>query len=305
MEWTDLKRLDELLLETEKRGVSIEKIGYSEGKRPLYGVTIGDKNAHYAIVAIAGMHADEVVAPLALVDLINKLVRKTPEQLRYHFVPIADPDLLAQNAEQLCEPITLSKLLSLKSVRDLEGNFTSNSYPECRAIRQWLEKLPRIDAFFSLHTAHRVAPGLFFYVAGSSSDCIASVADRMAACCPSQIPLLESDPTGVSQQALFPGFFPIPTAAEMNSYDWRDRCGTSIEFVARKFQPSFLGVSEIPLGVCTGLHNAPIEEIERFNKKLAQTAKANLAYQELDLQGQIELLHVFVQAPEQYLLKRD
>lgn len=299
MEWTDLKRLDELLLD---EGASIEKIGDSGDNRPLYGVTVGDKSAHWVIVAIAGMHATEVVAPLALVDLINQLVRKPPERVRYHFVPIADPDLLAQNAEQLYEPITLPKLLNLKSVRDLEGNFTSNRYPECRAIRQWLEKLPRIDAFFSLHTAP-VSPGLFFYVAGSSRDCIASVADRLAACCPSLIPLLKSDPTGVSQQAVFPGFFPIPTAAQMNSYDQRDRSGTSIEFVARKFQPSFIGVSEMPLGVCTALHNSPLEEIERFNQELAQTGKANLVYQELPLQTQIDLLHAFVQAPEQYLLR--
>ncbi|MDJ0715457.1 MAG: hypothetical protein QNJ54_14725 [Prochloraceae cyanobacterium] len=67
---------------------------------------------------------------------------------------------------------------------------------------------------------------------GKSEDCIASVADRLATTCkPSQISLLESNPTGDSQKALFPGFFPIPTAVEMNSRDNRDRCGTSIEFV--------------------------------------------------------------------------
>lgn len=301
MEWADLNRLDELLLGT-KKGATIEKIGCSEGKRPLYAVTVGDEAADTVIVAIAGMHANEVAAPLALVALIHKLVRQTPERVRYHFVPISDPDLLAQNAQQLCEPITVPKLLSL-TVRDLEGNFTSNRYPECLAIREWLENLPRIDAFFSLHTAPRVTPGLFFYVAGTSRDCIASVAERMATCCPSQIPLLESDPSGFGE-ALFRGFFPIPSAAQMNDYDRRDRSGTSIEFVAQRFQPSFIGVSEIPLGLCTELHNAPIEEIEQFNKKLAQTAKVDFLYQELALQTQIDLLHNFVQAPEPYLLKR-
>ena len=304
MDWLDLKRLEALLLETDKRGATIEEIGRSSQQRPIYNVSIGDKNPDFTIVAIAGIHASEIVAQLALVDLISQLARDTPKRLRYHFIPIADPDLLAENAQQLSEPITLPKLLSLNFVRDLEGNFTSNRYPECKAIREWLETFPRIDAFFSLHTAHRIAPGLFFYVGGNSRDCIASVADRIATCCPSQIPLLEKDPTGDSQTALFQGFFTIPTAAEMNSHDNRDRSGTSIEFVVKNFQPSFIGVSEIPLGICTGLHDAPIEKIESFNKQLTRTVKVDLSYQELDLQTQIDLIHQFVEAPAKYLLDR-
>lgn len=152
MEWLDLKRLNALLMEAKVHGAEVKELGRSGQERPLYGVTVGDKNPDYTIVALAGMHANEVVGSLALVELISQLVTELPHRLQYHFVPVADPDLLAQNLEQLCEPITLPKLLSLQAIRDLEGNFTSNSYPECRAIRQWLEKLPRIDAFFSLHT---------------------------------------------------------------------------------------------------------------------------------------------------------
>ncbi|VEP11615.1 Peptidase m14 carboxypeptidase a [Hyella patelloides LEGE 07179] len=304
MKWNDLKQLEGLLLETEKHGAIIKEIGRSLQQQPIYSVSVGDKNPDHTIVAIAGMHATEVVGQLALVDLISKLNSENTKRLRYHFVPIADPDFLAENVQQLSEPITLPKLLSLKSIRDLEGYFTSNRYPECEAIRQLLETFPRIDAFFSLHTAP-VAPGLFFYVAGKSNDCIASVADRIATMCqPSQIPLLEKDPTVQSQKALFPGFFTIPTAAEMNSSDDRDRCGTSLEFVAKKFQPSFIGVSEIPLGICTRLHNAPIEKIESFNKQLAQNAKVDLPYQELDLSTQIDLIHELVLASGKYLLKQ-
>ncbi len=303
MKWKDLKRLETLLLETEKRGAIIKEIGKSGQKRPIYSVTVGDTNPDRAIVAIAGMHADEVVGQLALVDIISKLGSENTKRLQYNFIPIADPDLLAENARQLSEPITLPKLLSLKSVRDLEGNFTSNLYPECEVIRQWLQRFSQIDSFFSLHTAHRIAPGLFFYVSGKSKDCIASVADRLATICkPSQIPLLEFDPTGESQKALFPGFFSIPTAVQMNSRDGRDRCGTSIEFVTKKFQPSFIGVSEIPLGICQGLQDAPIEKIESFNSQLAQNAKVHLPYRELDLQIQIDLIHEFVRASAKYLV---
>ncbi|MDJ0634087.1 MAG: M14 family zinc carboxypeptidase [Xenococcaceae cyanobacterium MO_188.B29] len=313
MKWNDLKQLEALLLKTEKHGAIIKEIGRSGQQQPIYSVTVGDKNPNRAarsgadriIVAIAGMHASEVIGQLALVDLISKLNSANTKRLQYHFVPVADRDLLAENVQQLSEPITLPKLLSLKSVRDLEGYFIANCYPECEAIRQWLETFPRIDTFFSLHAAP-VAPGLFFYVAGKSNDCIAFVADRIATICqPLKIPLLEFDPTGDSQKALFPGFFTIPTAVELNSRDDRDRSGTSIEFVAKKFQPTFIGVSEIPLGICRGLHNAPIEKIESFNKQLAQNAKINLPYQELDLSTQIELIQEFVLASGKYQLKQD
>ncbi len=169
MKWNDLKRLEALLLKTEEQGATIREIGRSGQQQPIYSVSVGDKNPDRTIVAIARMHATEVAGQLALVDLISKLNGENTKRLRYHFVPVADPDFLAKNVRQLSEPITLPKLLSLKSIRDLEGHFTSNRYPECQIVRQWLETFPRIDAFFSLHTAP-VAPGLFFYVAGKSKD---------------------------------------------------------------------------------------------------------------------------------------
>jgi hypothetical protein len=303
MEWLDLKRISALLMEAGANGAQVEEIGQSSQQRPLYSVTIGDKNPDYTITALAGMHASEVVGSLALLELISQLVSEVPHRVRYHFVPVADPDFLAQNTEQLSKPVTLAKLLSLQFVRDLEGNFNSNSYLECQAIRGWLEKLPRIDAFFSLHTAHCVAPGLFFYVAGSSVECIASVAAQITAQRPSQIPLLKYDPTAVSHSPLFPGFFKIPTAAQMNFSDGLNRSQTSIEFVARKFNPYFIGVSEMPLGICTALRNSSLEEIERFNQKIAHTALVDLPYKEIDLQTQIDLLIAFVQAPIRYLLQ--
>lgn len=142
MKWNDLKQLEALLLKTEKYGATIKKSGNSGQQQPLYSVSIGDKNPEHTIVAIAGMHASEVIGQLALVDLISKLNSENTKRLQYHFVPIADPDLLAENIKQLSEPITLPNLLSSEIVRDLEGHFTSKRYPECEAIRQWLETFP-------------------------------------------------------------------------------------------------------------------------------------------------------------------
>lgn len=301
MEWRDLRRLEALLLEAQNHGAHIEEIGRSGQQRPIYSVTLGDEHPAVRVVAIAGMHASEVIGPLALVDLIQKLVQQPLHRLQYCFVPLVDPDLFFQNTEQLSEPITLSQLLQLPFIRDLEGHFTANDYPECVVIRQWLDSLPRIDAFFSLHAAP-VAPGLFFYVSGESNDCIASVADQIAtACHPWEIPLLEQDPTGLSRTLLFPGFFAMPTAAEMNVQDQRERSGTSIEFVTRRFQPSFLGVCEMPLGVSTALHRASLQEIERFNQALGNNKAVDLPYRKLEVDTQLALIQTFVQAPAHYL----
>jgi hypothetical protein len=82
MKWNDLKQLEALLLKTEKYGAIIKEIGNSGQQQPLYSVSIGDKNPEYTIVAIAGMHASEVIGQLALVDLISKLNSENTKRLR-------------------------------------------------------------------------------------------------------------------------------------------------------------------------------------------------------------------------------
>ena len=64
MEWTDLKRLDSLICETEALGAYIEEIGVSSEGRSLYGITVGDRCAARTVVIVAGCHADEIIGPL-------------------------------------------------------------------------------------------------------------------------------------------------------------------------------------------------------------------------------------------------
>ena len=44
MKWNDLKQLEALLLKTEKQGTIIKEIGKSGQQKPIYSVTVGDKN---------------------------------------------------------------------------------------------------------------------------------------------------------------------------------------------------------------------------------------------------------------------
>ncbi|PSB64458.1 hypothetical protein C7B61_12190, partial [filamentous cyanobacterium CCP1] len=210
MQWADLNQLDSLILETAALGASIEQIGVSGEGRSLYGVTVGEEQAKYTVVILAGCHATEIVGSLAAVAILRSIVQTPISSVRFGLVPVADPDCLYRNAATVSSRFTLQDALNLSHQRDLEGNFMAATYPECVAIRQWFQKFSKIDAYFSLHAAAPIAPGLFFYV-GEPSDppLVQQVMRDMAAIVPADIPLLKHDPTGVAQQVLAPGFFEL------------------------------------------------------------------------------------------------
>lgn len=297
MEWIDLKQFETLLLEAA--GPSIEVIGTSSESCPIYGVTLGHPQASSTAVVVAGMHADEVIGPLAALALIRKLVHHSLSNIRFGIVPIADPDLFHQNAQQLSNATDLREILSLSHVRDLEGNFTLDVYPECIAIRQWIEQFSEIDAYFSLHSAHRIAPGLFFYVEPHSDPAwIDHAATQVATALSDTIPLLTSDPTGVAQRMLTPGFFALPLPEQVidNSlYSTPNfHAQTSLTFVAQRFQPKVAVASEMPLGICSALANTSLNEIEQYNCDFRNTGYAKYPFYEIPLDLQIEILHSLI-----------
>ena len=176
--------------------------------RSVYGVKVGDESANRTILIIAGLHAAEIIAPLTALSILQMLCDHPVPGVRFCIVPVADPDCVAQNARQLPETVNLQALLNLEHQRDLEGHFALEAYPECVAIRQWIGQLNRVDAYFSLHSAHCISPGLFFYVGSSSNSAwVSDVANHVAAITPAWIPLLSQDPTELSKKALAPGFF--------------------------------------------------------------------------------------------------
>ncbi len=302
MEWTDLKRLDALIVEAKMLGVDVKSIGTSGEGRPVYGITLGSIQAPYTVVLVAGLHADEVTGSLATVATLRKLIVNPPTNVRFGLVPIADPDFFQENVKQLSTTdSTLRDILNLKYSRDLEGNFTKDTFPECVAIRNWLSQFQKIDAYLSLHTAHSIAPGLFFYVSETSDKtCVKYVAKRTAAALPTYLPLLMQDPTKTAQQTLAPGFFSLSLPASVQSN--APFAHSSLAFVTRQFQPRFVGVSEMPLAICPALDNASLDEIERYNRDFKYSGCVQHSYQEIDLETQINILQTFIESVTYSLL---
>lgn len=293
MEWVDLKQLDILIQETKALGADVEAIGVSGEGRSIHAVTVGDKQADRTVVIVARLHAAEVIGPLTAISILQTLVENPPPAVRFCVVPVANPDFVFQNARELPTNVTLPALLSLNHQRDLEGHFTADTYPECVVIRQWLERFDQIDAYFSLHSAHCISPGLFFYVSNASnSDWVSQVASQVTATTPDWISLLSQDPTGLSQKALSPGFFEleIPEHETLNA----PAPGSSLAFVTHRFQPQYAGASEMPLAVCPALTGASLTEIDQCNRDVKQTGQTSYSFQEIDLDTQLRIMKSWI-----------
>ncbi|WNZ25551.1 hypothetical protein HJG54_23685 [Leptolyngbya sp. NK1-12] len=293
MEWVDLKQLDTLIRQTKVLGADVEEIGVSGEGRSIYAVSVGDKQATRTVVIVAGFHAAEVIAPLTAISILQTLTENPPPPVRFCIVPVADPDFVSRNANELPTNVTLQALLNLNHQRDLEGHFTTNTYPECVAIRQWLEHFDRIDAYFSLHSAHCISPGLFFYV-GSKSNLgwVNQVASQITATTPNWILLLSHDPTGLSQKALSPGFFELEISEreKLNGVT----PGSSLAFVTQRFQPQYVGASEMPLAVCPALTEASLAEIDQCNRDVKQAGHTSYSFQEIDLDTQLYIMKSWI-----------
>ncbi|MBD1853370.1 hypothetical protein H6F87_26005 [Cyanobacteria bacterium FACHB-502] len=228
-------------------------------------------------------------------SILQTLVENPPPTVRFCIVPVADPDFVSQNASELPTNVTLQALLNLSHQRDLEGHFTTDTYPECVAIRQWLEHFDRIDAYLSLHSAHCISPGLFFYVSSkTNSDWVRQVASQVTTTTPDWIPLLSQDPTGLSQKALSPGFFglEIPECEKLNA----STPSSSLAFITHRFHPQYVGASEVPLAVCPALVEASLTEIDQCNRDVKQTGCTSYAFQEIDLDTQLHIMANWVWA---------
>ncbi|WP_161634914.1 M14 family zinc carboxypeptidase [Leptolyngbya sp. Heron Island J] len=293
MEWVDLKQLDTLIRQIEDLGACVEEIGISGEGRSIYGVTVGAQQATRTVVIVAGLHGAEVIAPLTAISILQTLVSQPSKTVRFCVVPVADPDVVARNANELPANVTLQALLNLNHQRDLEGYFTTDTYPECVAIRQWLAQFNRIDAYFSLHSAHGISPGLFFYVGSTSNpDWVNQVASQVAKTTPDWILLLPHDPTGLAKHAWHSGFFELelPQRENLNVAN----PGSSLAFVAHRFQPQYIGVPEMPLVICPALVKATLPEIEQCNRELKQTGRTRYAFKEIPLDTQLRIMENWV-----------
>jgi Zinc carboxypeptidase len=300
VKWIDLKQLNKLIEQTKALGASVEKIGVSSEGRFIYGITTGNQKAARTVVILAGLHADEIIGPLAAVSILQMLTYNTPSTVRICIVPVADPDFMSRNVSKLSENATLRDLLNLNYQRDLEGNFTTDIYPECVAIRQWMKQFNRIDAYLSLHSAHCISPGLFFYIGNTSnSDCVYRVAAEVSAAIPDEVSLLSHDPTGLSKKALSLGFFElkIPEREDLKAAS----STSSLAFVSHHFQPHYLGASEMPLAVCPALAKASLADITQCNQNFKQTGNINHSFRELDVNTQLCIMKSWILSVIKYI----
>ncbi len=299
MEWQTLLDLDSFLHHQVAQHAQLNLLGHSSEGRLLSAVQIGSPTASLTIVVIAGFHATEIAGPLAAIRLIQHLLNYPPKQHRFAIVPVADPDRLSRNLAALGANPTTPDLLNLGAVEDLEGAFTTSTYAECQHIRSWLEQFEQIDGYYSLHTAHRVAPGLFFYLGGKAMSVVSNpIAEHLMSMLSMPIPMLAYDPTGFATTVLAPGILALPS---IGSSSERVMSESSLAFVLERFNPQMIGVTEVPLGLCSELGAASLAEIENYNRVLAQRGKAALPYQPFTLTMQSELILSFVWAGVQSL----
>jgi hypothetical protein len=258
MAWQALHDLNTFLQHHVAQRAQVDILGRSSEGRQLAAVQFGSPAASLTFVIIAGFHATELAGPLAAIRLIQDLLTRPPTQHRFAIVPVADPDRLMLNLANLPADPTAHDLLNLHAVEDLEGTFTAPVFEECQHIRSWLEHFDQIDGYYSLHTAHRIAPGLFFYLAGSVMPVIGRcVAQQISKTLPTHSPLLNYDPTGLATTLLAPGILALPivgTTAESVMSE------SSLAFVMERFNPQIIGVSEVPLGLCAELSDASLAD---------------------------------------------
>ncbi|MEA5502293.1 hypothetical protein VB735_04060 [Halotia wernerae UHCC 0503] len=121
---------------------------------------------------------------------------------------------------------------------------------------------------------------------------VSQVASQVAAITPGWVPLLAQDPTGLSQKALASGFFEleIPEREKFSA----SQPGSSLAFVAHRFQPQYFGASEMPLAVCPDLMEASLSKIDQCNQEFKQTGHTSYSFQEINLDTQLCIMERWI-----------
>ncbi|MFP4600768.1 MAG: hypothetical protein ACLFVJ_21110 [Persicimonas sp.] len=237
-----LHNLDDFLEHIDS--ARVETIGEARDGSPIPAVSLGPEGAPTCVV-IAGTHSSELTGVSGAFDVVERLSPEL-ESVALYVVPAVDVAGVRENLSLLPSTPTLGSVLQLKSHRDLEGEFRDGDHPEAQALRQWLEGLPQIDAFISLHAANHVVPGGYVYLGGNDEQMIAEAATVLAARMDETgFRRLAEDPTGVSGARINDGIFELPDAP-----------GSCVDFVQEAFDPGVVLVTELPVGLVV---DGPVE----------------------------------------------
>jgi hypothetical protein len=300
MNYRDIKQAYAIIDTLAHKGASVTAIGMSDEHLPIHSIVLGRNTAPHTLLLIAGLHANEIVGTLAALEFLQQFIAKPHNDTRIACIPIADPISLIRNTNLLPEEPNLRDVLKLRIFRDLEGEFTSNNHIECVHIRNWLEHIEQVDAYVSLHTAHRIAPGLFFYISDTSDQNLTQyITKQFKSRIPENILLASHDPTGMTQEVLAEGFFEIPLT-QLLLHGEQD-FGASLGYIHQQFRPRFIAATETPLGINQGLTGTSIDYIEQYNRNYADKGIIEQPFQEIRANAQIDIMTTFIWSTVQSL----
>ncbi len=234
--------------------VSMPHIVGIDGGGGIPAVSFGPSDAPGCVV-VAGMHSSELTGVWAAVEVAARMSKKF--EVACHVVPAVDVDGVREHSRRVARDSSLSALLRLKNHRDLEGQFRSGAHPEAEDLRRWLERLPRVDAFISLHAANHVAPGGFVYLGGDDEQMVAQTAHAVARRMDEMsFPRLSADPTGVGGARIADGVFGLPQAP-----------GSCIDFVRTALSPAVVAVTELPVGLVEVDGAVTLAQLDRWKRR--------------------------------------
>jgi hypothetical protein len=292
VKWNSLLSLDTHLDSFTKMGATVEYIGKTRNGNQIPAITIGERKANIeTVLIVAGMHAVELSGCLSAISLCYKFLEDKKNEFFITIVPALDFDYALENSAVLDGSDSFKTCSSLSKCRDLEGQFSGKNHVECEALKNYIDKFKKIDYYFSLHSTNYATPGAFFYLSGKCQQFVLEKATHLTDKLSSKIPLLDYDPTKMSEVQLSKGFFFLATAQQMSSIDSEQRYLTSLEYVSQSYGPKLLGVPEVPLGLFNLDREATLDDISNVTFGKGQD---NVGFRELSLDEQINVISYFV-----------
>jgi len=199
--------------------------------------SVGSRDASHHVLVLGGLHAGELLGCWAALAVVSA---ELPDDVCLHVMPAVDHAGVGANARKALASGGFEGLLGLES-RDLESELWRGAR-ETEALRDWLAKLPAVDAFFSFHAADCLSGGAFFYVEGDGvmdAGLMEALRTSLGRC---DVPLLPVDPTPVPSTTVAPGFFALEAPGD-----------GAFGYVVDRFRPRVAMVSEIPVGLVDGV----------------------------------------------------
>jgi hypothetical protein len=261
-------------------------IGSSGRDQEIYAIQVGTGDRH--VLATACAHADEPTGTLAVLKLVNELAKDEHADLRrqitFHCLPMLDPDGVSRNWGWMTDPISLKNLCrfsyrGIDPAEDLEHclplSIEQDLRPEARAFKEYIDSLPRLDSYVTLHNLHLAGGPLFAVTAGNGRG-ISPLTGFLSRTC-RQHDLEPMDENLYGRQGitrLAPGFVTPPLIQDMReAYRDQEHILQKIKMTTYQYASESCGaklslITEIPLFVSPDLNDSERTHISRYDLEL-------------------------------------